>query len=281
MAGDPRTICFTVDVEWAHPAVLQDVCDLFDGYGRRGTFFCTHAGIDVGPHERGLHPNYRRSGTTLQELTGKIGARAAASIDESELYRHVLRTTLSFAPEAKGARSHSLFYDSLMMPLYLEFGLEYDSSYQLPLTAGLQPIWKEYDVLELPIYFADHFELKSGATGFDIAALHLDRPGLKIINLHPNMLYLNAVSDAHYLTTKAFYHDREKLLEARFPGRGIRSMVMDLLEHIAAKNLPTATLGEVNEHWRCRPRWGSGRPNNRTNSAKTRRDRVGHSPLSS
>jgi len=255
MGDDPGTVCFTVDVEWAHPGVLQDIRDLFDEHGVRATFFCTHGGIDLGPHERGLHPNYRRSGTTLKELAAKIGKHAAANMDESDLYRHVLRTTLSFAPEAKGARSHSLFYDSVMIPLYREFGLEYDSSYQLPLTPGLQPIWKEYDVLELPIYFADHFELKTGATGFGIARLHLDRPGLKIINLHPNMVYLNAVSDHHYMTSKTFYHDQDRLLEARFRGRGIRSMVLDLLAHVASKNLPTATLGEVNEGWRSRHRW--------------------------
>ena len=255
MADYPGTICFTVDVEWAHPAVLKDVRELFDEYGVRGTFFCTHAGIDVGSHERGLHPNYRRNGSTLKELAGGIGAAAAAVIDESDLYHHVLRTTLSFAPEAKGARSHSLFYDFLMMPLYQEFGLEYDSSYQLPIIPGLRPIWKEYDVLELPIYFSDHFELKTGATGFEIALLHLDRPGLKVINLHPNMLYLNAVSDQHYISTKAFYHDPERLLDARFAGRGTRSMVLDLLEYVVSRNLPTATLGEVNDAWRSRARW--------------------------
>ena len=119
----------------------------------------------------------------------------------------------------------------------------------------MQPIWKEYDVLELPIYFADHFELKTGATGFDVGRLHLERPGLKVINLHPNMLYLNAVSDRQYMASKAFYHDQERLLEARFSGRGIRSMVLDLLEHVASKSLPTATLGEMNERWRSRPRW--------------------------
>ena len=255
MGDDSATVCFTVDVEWAHPAVLQDIRDLFDEHGVRATFFCTHGGIDVGRHERGLHPNYRRNGSTLKELTGKMGEHAAAGIDESDLYRYVLRTTLDFAPEAKGARNHSLFYDSLMMPLYREFGLEYDSSYLLPLTPGLQPIWKEYDVLELPIYFSDHFELKTGATGLDIALLHLDRPGLKTINLHPNMVYLNAISDQHYLASKAFYHDPERLLEARFPGRGIRSMALDLLEHVASKNLLTATLGEVNQRWRSRTRW--------------------------
>jgi len=255
MRDEPGTICFTVDVEWAHPAVLRDILDLFDQYGARATFFCTHGGVDVAPHERGLHPNYRRNGATLKELTAEIGEAAAASIDESDLYRHVLRKTLSFAPEAKGARSHSLFYDSLMLPLYREFGLDYDSSYLLPLTPRLEPIWKEYDVLELPIYFSDHFELKTGATGFDVAGLHLERPGLKIINIHPNMVYLNAASGQHYLASKPFYHDREKLFDARYPGRGIRSLMLDLLEHVASNSLPTSTLGEVNQQWRSRARW--------------------------
>jgi len=259
MWDDWGTVCFTVDVEWAHAAILQDIRDLFDGYGVRATFFCTHGGIDVGLHERGLHPNYRRNGTTLKELTTALGVRAAASIDEGTLYRHVLRTTLDFAPEAKGARSHSLFYDSVMIPIYREFGLQYDSSYQLPLTPGLQPIWKEYDILELPIYFADHFELKTGATGSDISLLHPERPGLKIMNLHPNMVYLNAVSDQQYLASKAFYHDQERLLAARFPGRGIRSMVLDLLEYVGSKSLPTATLGQINAEWRSRPKWNAQR----------------------
>jgi peptidoglycan/xylan/chitin deacetylase (PgdA/CDA1 family) len=255
MVSDPAKICFTVDVEWAHPAVLQDLRDLLDGYGVRATFFCTHAGIDVAPHERGLHPNYRRNGTTLRDLAGDLGPSTAAIIDETDLYRHVLRTTLNFAPEAKGARSHSLFYDSLLMPLYREFGLEYDSTYQLPLTPDLQPIWKEYNVLELPIYFSDHFELKTGATGLDVDRLHLEQPGLKVINLHPNLVYLNAASDKHYVSTKTFYHDPERLLAARHPGRGIRSMVLDLLERVVRKDLVTATLGQVNEGWRSGPRW--------------------------
>jgi peptidoglycan/xylan/chitin deacetylase (PgdA/CDA1 family) len=254
--SDPGTICLTVDVEWAHPAVLQDVIDLFDVHGVRATFFCTHAGIDVGSHERGLHPNYRRNGTTLKELAATVGAATMTGIEEEELYRHVLRITRAFAPEAKGVRSHSLFYDSLMISLYREFGIEYDSSYQLPLVPGLKPIWKEYDILELPIYFADHFELKTGATEFSIGRLHLERPGLKIINLHPNMIYLNAISDEQYRASKAFYHDPERLLKSRFQGRGIRSMMIDLLEQLASRDLPTVTLGEVNKEWRSRPRWG-------------------------
>ena len=81
MGDDPGTICFTVDVEWAHPAVLQDIRDLFDGHGVRATFFCTHGGIDVGPHERGLHPNYRGNGSTLKELRANQPPEAQKRID--------------------------------------------------------------------------------------------------------------------------------------------------------------------------------------------------------
>jgi hypothetical protein len=246
---NPRTICFTVDVEWAADVVLDDVRSLFDGLGIRATFFCTHPGIRVGAHERGLHPNYRRNGDQVQQL--RTQSRPGPELlDEGAIYRHVLEATRAFAPEAKGARSHSLYYDSLLMPLYQEFGLEYDSTYQIPLVSGLRPFWKECEVLEIPIYFADHFELKTGACGFRASALDLGSNGMKVINLHPNMVFLNCASDAQYQACKPFYRDGEKLLKARSGGRGVRTLVCELLERVAQLGIPTRTLGEVNALWR-------------------------------
>jgi hypothetical protein len=247
---DPCTICLTVDVEWVADPVLAALRQLLDERGLRGTFFCTHAGVDVGPHERGLHPNYRRGGDQLKALTAQPRDKMP-TLSESEIYRHILGLTRAFAPEAKGARSHSLYYDSLLIRLYHEFGLEYDSTYLMPLVAGLRPFWKEDDVLELPIYFNDHFELKTGACNFDVAQLGLERPGLKIINLHPNMIWLNCDSDARYQHSKAFYHDVERLTAAAHPGRGIRSLVIDLLDRIVTRGMPTMTLGEINTQWRA------------------------------
>jgi hypothetical protein len=247
---DPRTICLSVDIDWAADAVLADVCRLFDERGLRATFFCTHAGIDVGEHERGLHPNYRGNGDQLKQMRAQLGEKAA-TVDETTIYRHVIGTTKTFAPEAKGMRSHSLYYDSMLMPLYRDFGIEYDSTYQIPLVSGLRPFWKEYDVLELPIYFADHFELKTGACSFDAARLRLDQLGLKIINLHPNMIFLNCAAEAQYQTCKSFYHDVERLAAARHSGRGTRTFVVELLDRIVHERLPTATLGQVNACWRA------------------------------
>lgn len=246
---DPRTVCLTVDVEWAAPPVLDDLRRLFDERGLTATFFCTHAGVDVGGHERGLHPNYRPTGDTIKQLRATRGEQAL--LDDATVFRHVLTHTLGFAPEAKGVRSHSLHYDSMLMPLYPQLGLEYDSTYLMPLVGGLRPFWKEYGVLELPIYFNDHFDLKAGATGFDAGVLALDRPGLKVINMHPNMMFINAMSDQHYLSTKSFYHDTERLLAARHNGAGIRTLLLDLLDRLAGTRHPTATLGQVNAAWRA------------------------------
>jgi peptidoglycan/xylan/chitin deacetylase (PgdA/CDA1 family) len=246
---DTRTICLTVDVEWVHDAVLADMRRLFDERGLPATFFCTHAGIDVGAHERGLHPNYRRNGDQMRELRAQHGD-AITTLDEADIYRHVLSMTKAFAPEAKGVRSHSLYYDSSLMPIYREFGLQYDSSYQIPLVEELRPFWKEYDVIELPIYFTDHFELKTGVCGLDIARLRIDQPGLKVINLHPNMLFLNCADDAQYQACKPFYRDVERLKAVRHRGRGIRDFVTDLLDAIVCRKIPAKTLGDVNAQWR-------------------------------
>jgi peptidoglycan/xylan/chitin deacetylase (PgdA/CDA1 family) len=249
---DPRTVCLSVDVDWASPDVLADLRSLFDERDLKATFFVTHANIDVAGHERGIHPNFRRNGDVMRALEKEA---SDARLDEGEIYDRLVAAFKNFAPEATGVRGHSLHYDSQLLPAYKKHGLEYDSTYQLPLVGGLQPFWKEYDILEIPIYFNDHFELKSNAVGLDPRKLELDEPGLKVILLHPNIMFLNAASNEQYLACKAFYHDYERLLHARNSGRGIRSFALDLLDSIVARNIPVLTLGEVSKRWRPVRKW--------------------------
>jgi hypothetical protein len=149
--------------------------------------------------------------------------------------------------------AHSAHYDSTLLPIYQRHGIAYDSSYLMPLVGGQMPFWKEHDLLEMPIYFNDYFELKTGAVACDPRNLDLGAPGLKVVNLHPNIVFLNAVSIGQYEATKGFYHDPERLLAARHAGRGIRTFALELLDRIAAERLPTMTLGEVNALWRTVP----------------------------
>jgi hypothetical protein len=246
---DPATICFSVDVEWAHPVVLDDLRHLFDQAGIAATFFVTHDGVLTPGHERGVHPNFRRNSDGYQAFL----ATQRASTDpptESEAQRFVLERTLGFAPEAKGVRTHSLYTDSTLLPMYSALGLQYDCSYDMPFVRGLRPFWKTYDILAIPIYYMDHIDIMSGATDFAPECLRLDRPGLKVFDFHPNMIYLNASDDAAYQASKPFYHDPERLLAARNHGRGVRTLLLKLIDHVVARRMAVARLDQINACWR-------------------------------
>src|SRR5262249_60791242 len=97
-----------------------------------------------------------------------------ATLTDEQIHTHVVSNTLAFAPEAKGLRTHSLYYDSTLLPLYRLAGLEYDYSYQMPLVAGLRPFWKPHEIVEIrPITPT----ISTLAKGFDLAGLALERLG--------------------------------------------------------------------------------------------------------
>jgi hypothetical protein len=245
----PNLICLTIDVEWANPEVFADIVQLLDDRGLRATFFCTHSGINVSGHERALHPNFRRRGDTLRWLQDSTGS-ALGQWTDTEIYQYVVESTHIFCPEAVGVRAHSLFYDSELLPIYRQKGLEYDSTYFLPMKFGLNPVWKENDILEIPIYYSDHFDLIEQVSGFRLEGLKLDQPGMKVFDFHPNMVFINASTNAQYLDSKPYYRDYDRLLKLRYPGRGVRTLFLELLNFIATQQLPTGTLAEVNAAWR-------------------------------
>ncbi len=234
----------TFDVEWASQAVVDDVRRMLDERGILATFFVTHAGLQTGLHERALHPNFRRNGDTYRAL------RDAGRRTDDEVFEHVVRTTLAFAPEATGVRSHSLFFDSALLPIYRRHGLEYDSTLRLELVPHLRPFRKQHDIVEIPTYYADYFDLLTQTTGFSVAGLKLDAPGLKVVDFHPTLVYVNATDVERYDAIRPFYNDVERLRAARQTGRGTRTLFVELLDAIARAGYPTLTLQQVNAAWR-------------------------------
>lgn len=226
-------VCLTIDVEWAHPEVLADLTDNISARGLRATLFCTHPGVQGGTHERALHPNFRRNGDTMRWINQ--AHPDAVHWPESRLYDLVIRHTKSFCPEAVGTRSHSLFYESDLLPVYQEHGLRYDSSVFLPLMPNIVPVKREFGVVQLPIYYMDHWDLMQNATGFTVSGLRLETPGLKVFDFHPNMVYANTRTNADYLDDKVDYSNPSKLAARRRTGRGARSLFLDLLDHLAAR----------------------------------------------
>jgi hypothetical protein len=239
-------IALTIDVEWAHPEVLADVVRELDLRSLRATFFCTHPGIVVEGHERALHPNYRRHGNTLLASHPEW-----LDLPSDLAYFHSLtRATFDFCPEAVGARSHNLFWDSGLALISAQLGLRYVSNAFLPLASHLQPAARLPQLTELPLYYMDHWDLTESATAYSLAGLRLHQPGLKILDFHPNLIFINARSNAQYLDSKRFYQDPQRLAAARAPGRGVRTLFLELLDHLAAQPDRPPLLREIESSWR-------------------------------
>jgi hypothetical protein len=244
----PDVTAITVDVEWAHPRIVAEVTARLDERGLRATFFCTHAGVDVPGHERALHPNFRRCGNSLLDSPGGVEAARGADRD---FYRFVVETTHAFCPEAVGVRAHSLFFDTDVLAEYAARGLRYDSSYFLPLAAGLAPVRKHRRVLELPLFYMDHWDMVEAGTNFELARVTPPGGGLRIFAFHPNLVYLNASEPAHYEASRACYHDVDALRKLVRPGRGVGTLFLELLDHLANGGGAVATMAEIEERWRA------------------------------
>jgi hypothetical protein len=55
------------------------------------------------------------------------------------------------------------------------------------------------------------------------------------------MIYLNASDEAACQASKPFYHDPERLLAARTHGRGVRTLLLKLIDHVVARRMPVRT----------------------------------------
>jgi len=239
--SDAGPVAITVDTEWAHPVVLADLLDILERYDVTATLFCTGPLEDARSHEVAIHPNFRRGSDAVHAVLERDSHAAG---DDVAVYRAVLAEMRRAFPDAIGSRSHSLIYDSALVPELAAAGFRYDSTYMTPLRC-VEPFWKERGILEIPIYYMDHVDLMTGATRFRLEGLGLDRPGLKVFDFHPNMVFIDARSETQYLKSKASYHDPEALLSFRGDGGGIRELLVALLEHVRLHDVPLVTLAEV------------------------------------
>ena len=169
---------------------------------------------------------------------------------DRDFYRSIVVSCQAFCPEAIGTRSHSLITDSDMLPIFAEQGLEYDSSCMLPLARNLQPVWRGSGMVEIPIYYMDHWDIFEAATGLSTNGLALDGPGLKVLTFHPNLVFANAAEPVDIVRMREHYHDPDWLLEHRNPGRGVRTLFVEILDRLARAASPKRVLADVNADWR-------------------------------
>lgn len=223
-------IAITVDTDWAPLELILDTVGLIRSYGCKLTVFCTNA-LDVEADEIALHPCFAR----LDDLNTPI------------------RTLKECFPQARGIRSHALFFTEYLRPLYAKFGIAYDSNVIQYLRPGIECSIIAKQTISIPLYFMDRFHLEIAGEGdhrFSIDQFHWEKDGLKVFDFHPIHVFLNTNSVEFYERAKQYYHEPAKLKDLVNPGQGIRTLLTEVLTFIRNYNLPTYTMSEIEAIYR-------------------------------
>jgi hypothetical protein len=223
-------IAITFDTEWSPIPVLTFAREIMDRHGTAATWFCTDdkAKRCLGAgHELAVHPCFKSVRTEAATLSRLL-----------RLY-----------PEARGSRSHSVYFHTRLTDLYKQFGIEYDCNYVIP--ARVKPWWLLNGILEIPVNYADNYMFLQN-NWFPIEELDCWRNPMPVVfSFHPVHVYVNTESQEHYENVKQFYHDPEKLwIHRNNEVHGTEDYLLKLLEKIRQDDLETCTLGEINREQR-------------------------------
>lgn len=228
--------CLTVDIDWAHDAVIKDALELIEQYGAKATWFVTHptAILDevraAGMHELGLHPNFN------QLLEGQT-AHA----------RDIVYELQQFVPEASSVRSHSLLRSNRLAFTFREMGLTHESNYFLPPSVGTDvAAWRDFSgLVQVPIRWEDDVRLIDPSIAEPVE--FLDRLSLCTFDFHPIHIFLNTCTLEDYESARPDFQHPHRLLMRRRPmgSGGSRDRLIRLLEAVRAQNVPTCRLGSI------------------------------------
>ena len=194
MREAPRFV-MTMDTDWAPQFVINHALAMLAEHAIPTTIFCTSPYnfprklLDEGNLEIALHPNFMPDSTQ-----GPAGA------SEEDRLRHLLE----IYPEAKGSRSHRLYWHSGIRKLLMRNGLTYDASIFCPLQSHLKG-YDYYGLTRFPIWWADGYHLMQKFSLNKFEPPGIATSGLKILNFHPIHIYCN---------TRDLPHTKERL--ARF-----------------------------------------------------------------
>ena len=212
----------TIDIDWAHNALISDTIDLLEKNETKATFFITHDTPLLDRlrsnknFELGIHPNFN----FLLEGNKCNGSSAEEVIDR----------LLNIVPEAKSIRSHSMFQNSKLLDLFYEKGLRYDCNHYIPEQTNiiLQPwvLWNK--LIRIPYFWEDDIYCKYDNNS-SVKTL-FKRKGLNVFDFHPIHIYLNTENLISYEKTRSMHHSPDELIRLRYNGYGVRNYFLETLK---------------------------------------------------
>lgn len=226
--SDPETwedrIFLTLDLDWAPDFVISEISDHLRSREVRATWFVTHSSKEVEKlkcdhlFEVGVHPNFSPC---------LMGADGAPSVHE------VVNEMRELAPSATSFRCHSLVQSSPLLELMATHGFLFDCNTFLPFTRidSLFP-WRYYgDLVRVPYCWEDDTWISGACRDPGEVAV---AKGLRVIDVHPVLLWLNWLTLDVYRSVKTDLTNEEKMRQAKNPevNTGLIPVLDSMLEGI-------------------------------------------------
>ncbi|MDC1527545.1 hypothetical protein N8600_00615 [Gammaproteobacteria bacterium] len=220
----------TFDVDWAPDSSIQICLDLLCRFGVKATFFATHhtdmnKEIVLQGHNLGIHPNFLPGST------------------HGNYVEEIIAACLSFAPNAKCMRTHSLVQSSpLLYEVFSKFPqLELDVSLFMHKAKSAQRCnWRYNDVSfdRLLYNWADDAEFNY--LGFGENADHFFGSTI-IYGFHPIHVHLNSYDDLQYSNLKKCFSgrkllslDKEEIMSFINTDRGVKTFLESIMSSAAS-----------------------------------------------
>lgn len=227
-------IILTCDVDWAPDFAVEEVINLTAEHGCKITIFATHKSkvlLNAPNHvEVGLHPDFTR----VHSITS---------------FCDKIKQLKEYYPDSVGMRSHRNFFGQNISDCAKKCGLKYDVSTFLWNEPFCQ-VHRDYNGLAKFSYvWEDGIHLDMNFP-FNWDKVNLHTPGIKIINVHPILMYLNSDTEEHRRSVTRRYKDLTIATKSEIDpdvnhSQGIKNVWLELLKLIQVKQIRTHNLTEL------------------------------------
>jgi peptidoglycan/xylan/chitin deacetylase (PgdA/CDA1 family) len=221
-----KTLALTFDTDWAPEFIIEEILAFLSQNKLKATFFATNPSPALeyaekrGEIEIGLHPNFLPNsshGTKTEDIIKKLN---------------------KWYPKAIGFRSHGLVQSSNILRSLSKFGIKYDCNLLLYDAPYLQPFSTFYNITRIPYNWSDASHILDSRK-MNISELFLESPGLKVLDFHPLLWYLNSSNYNNYNHLKENIKDLRLLKKKHcesfiFNGIGIKTL-LEVLKNIILK----------------------------------------------
>ena len=156
---------------------------------------------------------------------------------------------LQIYPNSLGSRSHRNIFGHSIAKVLSEFGLAYDVSNLLWNQSILGIVNDPNELKRISYFWEDGIHLEYQIP-LDWSLINLNSPGIKIINVHPVLIYLNCISDQQRKNLVKNYSDLTKasktdFLNAKYNKYGISNLWEELLFKIKKEKVKSRFISEI------------------------------------